>query len=434
LTRRLLPAAVNWTLIVYALVLCAGIWVYTLQRIQSDYRATLEMEREHLRSVSATFEAQVEAMLGDGVGAALAAANEYENPRDLAAASDAQLSETLRHMLTGGSYVRSLFLATGRRFVRVGPFAGSETRTAPPEWLLPALKLKSVDAWAGGRISDPENPAEIVIPMARRFGQNTWAGALIAFASLDGVYQQPESASGVGLVSSDGTVLLLSEARVHSNEGSNVSSSELFRRMSRGPDFGTLEGDSPFARMQTIVAYNHVSGYPIWDVAWRRRLETFTAWDGRRRTTLLMAGGITLLVIVTTWLLNHVLWQLRRRELHYRALFNNAAFGAFVQEGEHIVEANRTSATMFGVGSPNELIGKRMWDLAPAIQPDGASSEVLCRERIGRAVTTGADSFEWTQQRLDTGAQLSAAADLSSLDADGKTLTLAVIHTSASAS
>jgi PAS domain S-box-containing protein len=216
--------------------------------------------------------------------------------------------------------------------------------------------------------------------------------------------------------------------RVHSNEGSNVSSSELFRRMSRGPDFGTLEGDSPFARMQTIVAYNHVSGYPIWDVAWRRRLETFTAWDGRRRTTLLMAGGITLLVIVTTWLLNHVLWQLRRRELHYRALFNNAAFGAFVQEGEHIVEANRTSATMFGVGSPNELIGKRMWDLAPAIQPDGASSEVLCRERIGRAVTTGADSFEWTQQRLDTGAQLSAAADLSSLDADGKTLTLAVIH------
>ena len=428
MTRRLLPAAVNWTLIVYALVLCAGIWVYTLQRIQSDYRATLEMEREHLRSVSATFEAQVEAMLGDGVGAALAAANEYENPRDLAAASDAQLSETLRHMLTGGSYVRSLFLATGRRFVRVGRFAGSETRTAPPEWLLPALKLKSVDAWAGGRISDPENPAEIVIPMARRFGQNTWAGALIAFASLDGVYQQPESASGVGLVSSDGTVLLLSEARVHSNEGSNVSSSELFRRMSRGPDFGTLEGDSPFARMQTIVAYNHVSGYPIWDVAWRRRLETFTAWDGRRRTTLLMAGGITLLVIVTTWLLNHVLWQLRRRELHYRALFNNAAFGAFVQEGEHIVEANRTSATMFGVGSPNELIGKRMWDLAPAIQPDGASSEVLCRERIGRAVTTGADSFEWTQQRLDTGAQLSAAADLSSLDADGKTLTLAVIH------
>jgi len=429
LTRRLLPAAVNWTLIVYALVLCVGIWVYAFQRIQSDYRMTLETEREHLRSVSGTFEAQVEAMLGDGVGAALAAANEFENPRDLAAASDAQLSETLGHMLTGGPYVRSLFLANVRRFVRVGRSAAPDARTAPPEWLLPALKLKSGDAWAGGRMPDPENSAEIVIPLARRVGQNTWAGALIAFARLDEVYQQPESASGVGLLSNDGTVLLLSEARTHRNEGRNVSDSELFQRMLRGPDFGTLEGDSPFfARMQTIVAYNHVSGYPLWDVAWRRRAETFTAWDGRRRTTALLAGGITVLVIVTTWLLNHILWQLRRRELHYRALFNNAAFGAFVQEGEHIVEANRTSATMFGVGSPDELIGKRLWDLAPAAQPDGASSAAFCEERIQRSIATGADSFEWIHQRQDSGAPLCAAVDLSSLDADGKTLTLAVIH------
>ncbi len=146
MTRRLLPAAVNWTLIVYALVLCVGIWIYTLERIQSDYRATLEMEREHLRSLSGTFEAQVEAMLGDGVGAALAAANEYENPGDLAAASNAQLAETLTHMLTGGPYVRSLFLANGRRFVRVGRSAAPDSGTAPPPWLLPALKLKSGDA------------------------------------------------------------------------------------------------------------------------------------------------------------------------------------------------------------------------------------------------------------------------------------------------
>jgi len=426
LTRRLLPAAVNWTLIVYALVLCAGIWVYTLQRIQSDYRATLETEREHLRSVSATFEAQVEAMLGDGVGAALAAANEYENPGDLAAASDAQLADTLTHMLTGGPYVRSLFLVNGRRFVRVGRSAAPDSRTAPPAWLLPALKLKSGDAWTGGRIPDPENAAETVIPMARRFGQNSWAGALIAFERLDSVYQQAESGSGIGLFASDGTTLLLIP-EVRSYEGINILGSELFQRATRS-DFGMLEGTGPFTGRPTIVAFNHVSGYPIMDGAWRRREETFTAWNGRRRTTVLLAGGVTLLVIVTTWLLNYILRALRRRELHYRALFNNAAFGAFVLEGERIVEANRTSATMFGIGTPNELTGKRMWDLAPATQPDGASSEVLCRERIGRAVATGADSFEWIQQRLDSGAQLCAAADLSSLDADGKTLTLAVIH------
>ena len=429
MTRRLLPAAVNWTLIVYALVLCAGIWIYTLERIQSDYRATLEMEREHLRSLSDTFEAQVEAMLGDGVGAALAAANEYENPGDLAAASNAQLAETLTHMLTGGPYVRSLFLANGRRFVRVGRSAAPDSGTAPPPWLLPALKLKSGDAWTGGRIPDPENPSETVIPMARRFGQNSWAGALIDFENLDSVYRQAESGSGVGLLAGDGTALLLiPEEEMHSYEGRDISGSELFQRSTRGPDFGMFESVGPFLGRSIIIAYNRVSGYPVWDVAWRRRIETFTAWNGRRRSTLFLAGGLTLLVIVTTWLLDYILRALRRRELHYRALFNNAAFGAFVLEGERIIEANRTSATMFGIGHPDELTGKRMWDLSPATQPDGASSEVLCRERIGRAVATGADSFEWIQQRLDTGAQLCAAADLSSLDADGKTLTLAVIH------
>jgi PAS domain S-box-containing protein len=426
LTRRLLPAAVNWTLIVYALVLCVGIWIYTLERIQSDYRATLEMEREHLRSVSGTFEAQVEAMLGDGVGAALAAANEYENPGDLAAASNAQLAETLTHMLTGGPYVRSLFLANGRRFVRVGRSAAPDSGTAPPPWLLPALKFKSGDAWTGGRIPDPENPSETVIPMARRFGQNSWAGALIAFERLQSVYQQAESGSGIGLFASDGTTLLVIPEMLTA-EGVNVFGSELFQRVTRA-DFGMLEGIGPFTGKPTIVAFNHVSGYPLLDGAWRRREETFTAWNGRRRTTVLLAGGVTLLVIVTTWLLNYILRALRRRELHYRALFNNAAFGAFVLEGERIIEANRTSATMFGIANPSGLTGKRMWDLSPATQPDGASSEVLCRERIGRAVATGADSFEWIQQRLDTGAQLCAAADLSSLDADGKTLTLAVIH------
>jgi len=83
---------------------------------------------------------------------------------------------------------------------------------------------------------------------------------------------------------------------------------------------------------------------------------------------------------------------------------------------------------MFAVGSPKELNGMRLWDLSPATQADGTSSEVLCRERIQHALGSGAASFEWRHRRLDTGAPFDAAVDLSSLDADGKTLTLAVIH------
>jgi PAS domain S-box-containing protein len=432
--RRLLPAAVDWTLIAYAVALCAGVWIFAVQHIQIDHRSTLETERDHLRSVSGTLQAQVEAMLADGVGAALAAANELETRGRLSAAGDAEVSDTLNHMLTGGPYVRSLFLVNAQRFVRVGRSVAADSRTAPPAWLLPALDLETADAWVGGPVPDPDNPEERVIPVARRFGHrgrsNTWAGALIAFSRLEGVYEQPETGSGVGLFTSDGTALLLliPDVRVRAAEGSNIGSSELFLRAARGPPSGVMEGASPFAGRLTIVAYNRVSGYPIFAVASRRREDALASWYGRRRGTVLLSLGITSLVLITTGMLNHFLRALRRRDLHYRTLFNNAAFGAFVLEGERIIEANRTSAVMFGIGSSDELIGRRLWELSPATQPDGASSKALSFERIRHAVATNAGSFEWVHQRLDTGAPFCAAVDLSSLDIGGKTLTLAVIH------
>ena len=431
--RHLLPATVNWTLFAYAFVLCLGIWGLAFQRIQSDYAATLLTEREHLRSVSGTLEAQVEAMLADGVGAALAAVNELEYRTD-GGVGGTQSSDTLSHMLTGGPYVRSLFLANSQRFVRVGRTSAPDIEAVLPAWLQPVLGRKSEDAWVGAPMPDPENPAERVVPVARRVGhgklRDTWAGALIAFARLEGVYQQPESSSGVGLFAEDGTalLLLLPEATVRAAEGSNIRYSELFNRGIHGPDSGVLEGTGPFTGRQTIVAYHRVSGYPMLTVATRRRYESLAAWYARRLNTLMLAAGVTLLVILTTWMLNRSVRALRRRELHYRTLFNNAAFGAFVLEGEQIIEANRTSAAMFGVDHPGVLIGRRLWDLSPATQPDGASSEVLCRDRMHLTIHSSAASFEWIHQRLDTRTPFHTAVDLSSLDAGGKTLTLAVIH------
>src|SRR5580692_6378886 len=234
--RHLLPAVVNWTLIVYALVLCVVVWGFAVQRIESDYRTTLQTERGHLVSVSATLEAQVEAMLGDGVGAALAAANELEHRSDLADAGDTAYSDTLAHMLTGGAYVRSLFLVNAHRFVRVGRTSAPESRTTAPEWLLPALSLDSDLAWVGAPIFDPEKPSEKVIPIARRVVRGnlrgTWAGALIAFSPLNGVYQQSESGSGVGLYAKDGTALLLvPESLLGAAAGTHIADSEIYKRV-----------------------------------------------------------------------------------------------------------------------------------------------------------------------------------------------------------
>jgi PAS domain S-box-containing protein len=428
--RHLLPAAVNWTLFAYALVLCLGIWGLAYQRVQSDYASTLQSERDHLHSVSGTLKAQVEAMLADGVGAALAAANELE----YGAEGGTRWSETLSHMLTGGPYVRSLFLANSQHFERVGRGAALDSQVAAPGWLQPAMSLKANESWVGAPMADPDNPAERVIPVARRVThgklRNSWAGALIAFSRLESVYQQPESSSGVGLIAADGTVLLLllPEPQMRAAEGANLASSDLFKQAIHGPHSGVLEGMSPIAGRQTIVAYNRVTGYPILAVATRRREESLAAWYARRLNTLILAAGVTLLVVFATWMLNRSVRALRRRERHYRTLFNNAAFGAFVLEGEQIIEANRTSATMFGSDHPGEMIGHRLWDFSPEVQPDGTSSEALCRGRMRHTMDSSAASFEWIHHRLDTAAPFHAAVDLSSLDADGKTLTLAVIH------
>jgi PAS domain S-box-containing protein len=428
-TRQLLPPAVNRTLIAYAIVMCVGIWGLAVQHIQTDYSATLQTEREHLRSVSGTLKAQVEAMFADGIGAATAAVNEIESHGD---AGETPLSDTLSHMLTGGPYVRSLYLANAHRFVRVGRSAPPDNQAIPPAWLQPAMSLKSDDSWVGAPMPDPENPAERVVPVARRVGKlhDTWAGALIAFSRLDSVYRQPESSSGVVLLANDGTALLvlLPEAQVRAAEGGNFANSEMFQRVMRGPDSDVIEGVGPYVGRPTIAAYTRVSGYPILAGALRRRQETLAGWYGRRRNIVVLAAGITALVIFTTWMLNRSLGALRRREQQYRTLFNNAAFGAFVLEGEQIIEANQTSAAMFGIEHPNVLLGRRLWELSPPTQPDGTSSEALCRGRIHHTIDSRAASFEWIHHRLDTVAPFHAAVDLSSLDAGGKTLTLAVIH------
>jgi len=425
--RRRLSASVDWALILYAVILCAGIWGLAAQSIQRDYRSTIQLEREHLVSVSATLKAQVEAMLGDGVGAALAAVNELENRHDIVA-SDAQYSQTLADMLTGGAYVRSLFLVNAQGYVRVGRSDTTDRATVAPAWLLPALTLRS-DAWVGGPIPDPDNPSAQVVPIARRVLhgelQGTWAGALIAFRRLESVYRQTESGSGVELFADDGTALLvvLPEAQMRAAEGNNFSHFELFQRASLGSNSGVLEGIGPVGR-PVIVAYNRVAGYPIKVFASGRLAETLAPWYGRLWWTVLLSGIVTMLVIATTWMLGHFMRALRRRELHYRTLFNTAAFGALVVEGDRIMETNRTAATIFGMSNQYDLVNRRLWDLSPRLQPDGTVSEVLWGQQLKSAVA----SFEWIYQRLDTGAPFFAAVDLSSLDADGKKLTLVIVH------
>jgi PAS domain S-box-containing protein len=426
------PSVLTFLLIAYALLLCVIAWSYAALSIRTDLERTLDAERSRLRDVTLTIGGQIEAMLHDGVGAALAAANELGALEPRTGASDALVSQTLTHMLTGGDYVRSLFLAAPDRFVRVGR-SGTQTATAAPSWLAPALSLRSQDTWVGAPMADPENRAVQVIPIAQRVGGErgsaTWAGALFAFGLMDRLYRQFEPESGIAILRSDGTALLLRvTGEAYPYEGGSIADSELFRRASEGPESGVLEGPGPYRPIAIIAAYVRLHGFPIMAAASRPRSVALAAWLGRRRATLWLTAISSLVLVAMTGLIGYFVSALRRRDRHYSTLFNNAAFSAFVLEGERFKEANRTTARMFGVEDARALRGKTPWDVSPALQPDGKPSEERAREQINRALAVGSNSFEWMHKRLDTDEPFPAEVDLSSLQAGGKTLTLAVVH------
>jgi hypothetical protein len=151
-------------------------------------------------------------MLNDGVGAAVAGANELQSTGGLILASRAEIVATIQKQLTGGGYVRFLFLTDGEHFALASREGASGGRSTPA-WLTVSRAPSASDTWAGAPIEDPERPGEFVIPVAQRVawgqGATLWAGALFSFDGFDDLYRQfSDQVVTIGLITTDGTVLV----------------------------------------------------------------------------------------------------------------------------------------------------------------------------------------------------------------------------------
>jgi PAS domain S-box-containing protein len=428
------PSALNWVLLAYAVLVVAFGWTYAVSRMHADYERTLEAERGRLRDITTTLQSGTLAMLNDGIGAAVAGANELQSFGGLDGAATARILATLQKQLTGGEYVRSLFLADDQRFAIASRRQASEGRVVPP-WLTVSGAASSSDTWIGKPIEDPEHPGNFVIPIARRVesGESTsaWAGALFRFDGFDSLYRQfSDQILTMGLIGSDGTILVRvpNAGGRDTSVGSNVASAAMFRRAISQGNAGVVEGYGPIVKKEVIYSYDLVNGYPFYIVAGESRDRTLTPWHDRRRATIAATAAFSGLVLVMTGLLNHYVHTLRRREHHYRTLFNNAKFSVFLLEGERFVDANRTAVQMFGLDADASAVGLAPWDLSPQHQPDGRLSEELGREKIETALLKGASTFEWLHKRADTGETFPAEVDLSSLSTGSTILALAVVH------
>lgn len=431
--RLIFPPALNWALLAYAVVAIAIGWAYVASRIHTDYVQTLEAERNSLRGVSATLRSATLAMFNDGVGAAMAGTNELQSVGGISRASSAELASTLQKQLTGGEYVRFLFLADNGRFALASREKASDSRI-PPEWFT-TNPAGSSNSWVGKPMVDPERPGELVIPVAQRTasgdGSAAWAGGLFSFAGLDELFGQfRDQILLMALISADGTILLR-VPKVGGRDvsaGDNVASNEIFQRAIAAGNAGIVEGYGSVIKRDVIYAYDLMNGYPVYIVAGQARDAALAPWRERRQMSIGATAAFTALMLVMTAILNHYIYTLRRREHHYRTLFNNAQFSVFLLEGARFVDANNTAVRMFGLQSARSAAGLTPWELSPEYQPGGQRSEELARARIETALRDGGTTFEWQHKRADTGETFPAEVDLSSLSTGRTVLALAVVH------
>ena len=98
-----------------------------------------------------------------------------------------------------------------------------------------------------------------------------------------------------------------------------------------------------------IIAFVRLKDYPMTVITGLPRDSILAPWRERTRTTLIVTAVPSALVLALTVFLSHFLQALRQRELHYRTLFNNAAFSVLLLENERFVAANDNAVRMLGV-------------------------------------------------------------------------------------
>src|ERR1700747_2773984 len=130
----LLPSSLSWTLLLYAALVLATGWAYSTQRIRTDREQTYQSESNRLRAVAAALEQSAFAMISDGVGSAVTRAREVEGLGGLEGVAERDLSPALGEAMSGGQYVRSVFVADAARFVRAGRAGSFDVSRAPPPW------------------------------------------------------------------------------------------------------------------------------------------------------------------------------------------------------------------------------------------------------------------------------------------------------------
>ena len=313
------PLVLGRTLLIYALALLLAGWGFEVWQIRSDRAAALQATRDDLATMASSLTNELSAMIYDGVGAAMAAANEL-SARAGETPTRTQQSQTLGNMLTGGDYVREVFIATPASYVaaaRVEPNSGAQ---GAPAWSTELFTHQTAESFVGPP-ARTQDDADAVIPIAHRVaplrGEPRWAGALFALESLHRLYSRlPTQSAGLLLVSTDGIVLMRTPSNPDDHfVGRSIANSEPFGEARDSPHPLTiLEGRNALTGVPRLFAVAKVPNYPILAAAGRDIDVALRPWWDRTLRSIQAAAVSSL-----AWMLLTIgLYAVLRR--HYNSL------------------------------------------------------------------------------------------------------------------
>lgn len=418
--------------LVYAGLILLTVWAYAIWYIASERSRAMQLARDQLSVAVAALGAEVEAMLGDGVGSARAALHHLQ--RDGAGLESERATEYLRQDLPSPEYIRALFLSDETRTVLVGRNGFVANEQGAPEWL--ANGQTSSRVRIGTSIPSPTDATRQVIPFAVKetdaSGRAVWTGFLLGLKELNARHRRLGiEESVIALIRSDGVVVAYTSNRGKADPQSlkRLQGSELFQRIRDSTTPAVFEGVSTVDGMRKIFAVARPGDdIPLIVSVSREVSSVLASWQRSALNILLLALGSSIALFAMTALIYKLMREINERETQFQRLFDNSLTSILMIKNGRIVACNSTAARVFHAPDEHALEGLTPADLSPERQPDGTISKDEIERHQQILLERGAISFRWVLTRLDGASLFDADVHLSNIRIGEDAITLAIVH------
>lgn len=403
--------------------------IYGAWHIHHNYVACLEQAKDGLNTRVEALQLQFDAMLSDGLGAAISAVSHMD---------DSSL-EQWKHLLQEdmkptGPYVAGMFVDDVEHFWYVDRQGALSSSTERPSWL-----RCGAPSCVFAPILEPKVYLPIVRRVANKSGRTVMAGVVFDLSEVSKRYSGLQIDDGViGLFASNQLLMLsTSHEGILVDELKSIPQREARTRELLRKINGTVHDAHP----QVIEGYAVRRGQPILLAA--REVTTgdplivainlpkksvLAPWRQSTFYIVVGTGAVTALMLVVMWLMYRFVREINQREQQFLKLFETSMSAILLLKNSRVFHGNEAAFRMFHA-TPEQLIGKHTWELSVENQPDGRSSQEAAIDFRTRAERgEGPTRFPWLYKRQDTDDVFECEVSLSSVRVGADFVTLAIVN------